>query len=276
MKRLISILFCFALALAAFGENTAALLNRTGPRICADDDASSDALSPVAIWLAHGGIVKDDDESSLNPWVIHVIKGYPVDGSYPYRWEKNEYDIYNGVTETLLYKGAIVAKAHPNKTRCSNCCGLTFEIFFRAMRLRNQRKGLDPDDFNGMTRDDLFNMMLIWFVVGPGDSPREAIVHYGLGRAITDWEQARPGDFMDISRNNGSGHSVIFLEWMRGESGGIEGLIYFSSNSGGVGELTERFSDSGGKVLREHVRIGRVGGIEDYRLFDRAAIPERK
>jgi len=240
-----------------------------------EGDENPGDISPVNSWLARAGDVLDDEEGSLNPYVLHVIRGYPLDGSYPYRWEKNEYDIYNGVTEDLVYRERILARAHPNGTRCSNCCGLTFEIFFRSMRLRNLQKGMDPDDFNSMNFDDLFNMMLIWFVVGKGDSPREAITYYGLGEAVDDWEEARSGDFMDISRNNGTGHSVIFISWLRDEKDRIAGLRYFSSNSKGVGFLEERFSDTGGKVLREYVHIGRVGSMENYRAFDRKAVPNR-
>lgn len=231
--------------------------------------------SPVAHYLSRTVNIQESDDGALNPYVLHVIAAYPTDGSYPYRWEKNEYDIYNGVTENLVYRDKIIAKGHPNQTHCSNCCGLTFEIFFRSMQLRNQKKGISPDDFNGMTWDDLFNMMLIWFVVGKGDSPREAIVYYGLGRAIDNWEEAKAGDFMDISRNSGSGHSVIFIEWLRDDSGRISGLKYFSSQKSGVGYATEYFSDAGGKVLREHIHIGRVGRIENYKPFERSHIPNR-
>ena len=242
---------------------------------CAHFHSNKSDLSPVESYLAQAGPVQEEPYGKLNPYVLRLVSAYPTDGSYPYRWEKNEYDIYNGVTEDLIYQGKVLAKAHPNGSRCSNCCGLTFEIFFRSMRLRNLQEGLDANDFNGMSWDDLFNMMLIWFVVGKGDSPREAICYYGLGDAIKDWEDARPGDFMDISRNNGSGHSVIFIKWLRDESGRITGLRYFSSNSRGVGYLEEYFSDTGGKVLREHVHIGRVGAIKDYRPLDRARIPNR-
>jgi len=231
--------------------------------------------SPVARYLAKNTKIQEDEDGALNPYVLHVIGAYPTDGSYPYRWEKNEYDIYNGVTEDLVYRGKIIARGHPNQTRCSNCCGLTFEIFFRAMQIRNKQKGINPDDFNGMSWEDLFNMMLIWFVVGRGDSPREAIVYYGLGQAIDNWEEAKTGDFMDISRNNGSGHSVIFIEWQRDDSNKITGLKYFSSQSNGVGYATEFSSDSGGKVLREYIHIGRVGRIEDHKPFKRSQIPNR-
>ncbi len=235
-------------------------------------------FSPVDKYLAtHSDPVEDDADGALNPYVLRIIEAYPKDGSYPYRCIKApEYDLYLGVTQDLWYKGRIVAKAHPNGTRCSYCCGLTFEVFVRAMQLRNMQKGLDPDDFNGMTFFDLFNLLQFWFIEGKGDSPQMGIETYGLGPKITNWEEARAGDFMDLSRNNGTGHSVIFIEWKRDEEGRITGLKYFSSNSGGVGYLTEYFSDSGGKVLRKWIRLARVGSIENYKSFDRRTIPMRR
>jgi len=235
-------------------------------------------LSPVDKWLSRATPVLDDKEKSLNPYVLKIIDSYPIDGSYPYRWQTNppEYDIYNGVTQNLSYKEQIVAKAHPNGTRCSNCCGLTFEVFFRAMQMRNKDKGVDINDFNGMTFDDLFNFMLIWFVVGEGDNPQKAIEYYGLGKRIDNWEEAKAGDFCDISRNNNSGHSIIFIEWERNPDGEIAGMKYFSSGSHGVGFGTEFFSDTGGKVLRDSVHLARVGNIKDYKAFDKSKIPDRK
>ncbi len=240
--------------------------------------SEEEKLSPVDKWLSRATPVLDDKEKSLNPYVLKVIDSYPIDGSYPYRWQKDppEYDIYNGVTQDLLYKDQVVAKAHPNQTRCSNCCGLTFEVFFRAMQMRNKDKVVDINDFNGMSFDDLFNFMLIWFVVGEGDSPQKAIEYYGLGRRIDNWEEAKAGDFCDISRDNNSGHSVIFIEWERNPDGKIAGMKYFSSGSKGVGFGTEFFSDMEGKVLRDSVHLARVGNIKDYKPFDKSKIPDRK
>jgi len=235
-------------------------------------------FSPVDKWLAeHSAPVPDDSEGSLNPYVLHVINAYPRDGSYPYRCIKEpEYDLYLGATQDLWYKGRIISKAHPNGTRCSYCCGLTFEVLFRAMQLRNIQKGIDPDDFNGMTFYDLFNLLQIWFIEGKDDSPQIGIEYYGLGKKITDFEEAKGGDFADFDRNNKSGHSVIFIEWARDEKGKITGFKYFSSNSKGVGYITEHFSDSGGKVLRNSIRLARVGSIENYKPFDRKKIPLRR
>jgi hypothetical protein len=234
-------------------------------------------FSPVDKYLANADPVTDDEEASLNPYVLHVIEAYPKDGSYPYRCIKEkEYDLYNGVSQDLIYKGRVVAKAHPDSSRCSYCCGMTFEVFVRAMKERNIQKGIDPDDFNGMSFYDLFNLLQLWYIEGKGDSPRKGIVAYGLGERIDDWEEAKAGDFMDLSRNNRSGHSVIFINWMRDDDGKITGLKYFSSNSSGVGYGTEYFSDSGGKVLRKWIRLARVGSIENYKPFDRTEIPFRR
>jgi len=228
-------------------------------------------------------MVTNDAEGSLNPYVLKVISAYALDGSYPYHcsWTPREYDIYNGVTQDLWYKGMVVAKAYPDGSRCSYCCGFTFEVFVRAMKLRNVQRGLDPDDFNGMTFHDLFNMLQLWYIEGDGDSERRGITSYGLGRGITDLEQVQPGDFLSYSTTPAGGHSVIFIGWNRDEQNQIIGFKYFSSNlSGthGVGYGSGRFSDSnpsGRGILRKSLRIGHVGAMKDYVKFDRATIPQR-
>lgn len=247
-----------------------------------DERGFSPVDKALARAFAREEMVEDDAEGSLNPYVLKVISAYPLDGSYPYHcsWTPREYDIYNGVTQDLWYKGLVVAKAYPDGSRCSYCCGFTFEVFVRAMKLRNVQKGLDPDDFNGMTFHDLFNMLQLWYIEGPGDSEQRAIVSYGLGRAISPLENAKPGDFLSYSTTPPGGHSTIFIDWLRDESNRIVGLRYFSSNltgSRGVGFGQGRFADgNGGKgILRNSVRIGRVGAIKDYRPFNRLEIPQR-
>jgi len=248
-----------------------------------DERGFSPVDKALAKAYAREDMVADDAEGSLNPYVLKVISAYPLDGSYPYHcgWTPREYDLYNGVTQDLWYKGMVVAKAYPDGSRCSYCCGLTFEIFVRAMKLRNVQKGLDPDDFNGMTFSDLFNLLQLWYIEGPGDCEQRGITSYGLGRAITNFEEVRPGDFLSYSTTPPGGHSVVFIDWMRDEQNKIVGLKYFSSNlSGtrGVGYGSGRFSDStstGRGLLRKSLRIARVGAIKDYKPFDRAAIPLR-
>jgi len=166
-----------------------------------DERGFSPVDKALAKTYAREEVISDDAEGSLNPYILKVISGYPLDGSYAYHcsWEPREYDIYNGVTQDLWYKGMVVAKAYPDGSRCSYCCGFTFEVFVRAMKLRNIQKGLDPDDFNGMAFNDLFNMLQLWYIEGKGDSEQRGIVSYGLGKAITDFEQVKAGDFLSYS-----------------------------------------------------------------------------
>ena len=264
-------------------DQTAKRYNYT-PRVYpVDERGFSPVDKALAKAYAREDMVKDNAEGALNPYVLKVISGFPLDGSYPYHcgWTPREYDIYNGVTEDLWYRGMVVAKAYPDGSRCSYCCGFTFETFVRAMKLRNVQKGLDPDDFNGMTFNDLFNMLQLWYIEGPGDCERRAITSYGLGRAITDFEQVRAGDFVSYDSTPAGGHSVIFIEWLRDAKHKIIGFKYFSSNLGGtqgVGYGDGKFSDStasGRGILRKSLRIARVGAIKDYAKFDRATIPLR-
>ena len=253
------------------------------PRVYPVDERG---FSPVGKALAKAyareEMVTDDAEGSLNPYVMRVIAAYPLDGSYPYHcgWDPREYDLYNGVTEDLWYKGMVVAKAYPDGSRCSYCCGFTFEVFVRAMKLRNVQKGLDADDFNGMTFNDLFNLLQIWYIEGKGDCEQRGIVAYGLGQPVTDFEQVRPGDFLSYSTTPAGGHAVIFIDWIRDADNKIVGMKYFSSNLGGshgVGYGSGKFSDSnnGRGLLRNSLRIARVGAIKDYKAFNRADIPQR-
>lgn len=248
-----------------------------------DERGFSPVDKALAKAYAREEIITDDADGSLNPYVMKVIGAYPLDGSYPYHcsWKPREYDIYNGVTQDMWYKGMVVAKAYPDASRCSYCCGYTFEVFLRAMKLRNVQKGLDADDFNGMTFNDLFNMLQLWYIEGKGDSEQRAITSYGLGKAITDFEDVRPGDFLSYSTTPPGGHSVVFVDWLRDENKKIVGLKYFSSNlSGthGVGFGQGHFSDSnksGKGLLRNSLRIARVGALSDYKKFDRTQIPQR-
>jgi len=248
-----------------------------------DERGFSPVDKALAKAYAREEMISDDAEGSLNPYVLKVISGYPLDGSYAYHcsWEPREYDIYNGVTQDLWYKGMVVAKAYPDGSRCSYCCGFTFEVFVRAMKLRNIQKGLDADDFNGMTFNDLFNLLQLWYIEGKGDSEQRGITSYGLGRAITNLDGVHPGDFISYDTTPSGGHSVVFIDWLRDDEKKIVGFKYFSSNlSGthGVGYGSGRFSDSnksGRGILRKSLRIGRVDAIKDYAKFDRATIPQR-
>jgi len=155
-----------------------------------------------------------------------------------------------------MVRVAVIAAASRSKRSCAR------------LKLRNIQKGLDADDFNSMTFNDLFNALQFWYIEGTGDCERRAIESYGLGRAITNFEKVRAGDFVSYDSTPAGGHSVIFVEWIRDVEKKIIGMKYFSSNlsSNGIGYGQGKFSDSnnGRGILRNSLRIARVGAIKDY------------
>lgn len=216
-----------------------------------------------------------DLSQHLNNYVLNVVNSYDYKGgNYPYLLN-NDFENYNGVTEDIYYKNEIILKSHPSGKKYSHCTGITFEVFFKAMQNRNRANGIDINDFNGMTKDELFDLMLIWFVAaGPKAESNLAVglEKYGLGQRITNLEDAAPGDFIDLSRENNTGHAVIFLDWIR-EGNKIIGLKHWSSQQStkGISHKEEYFNikDSNGQkygnVILDSLYIGRVSPINMYK-----------
>ena len=129
----------------------------------------------------------------------------------------------------------------------------------------------DSDDFNKMTFEEMYDFMLIWYVAGGNKQVNNieiAVEKYGLGKGIDRFEDARAGDFMDISRTNGTGHTVVFQDWSRNDSGQIIGVRYWSSQESGVGFNTEYFDTSGqGIVCSNQVYIARVLPVRQFKSF---------
>ncbi|MDP4087883.1 MAG: hypothetical protein Q8930_01280 [Bacillota bacterium] len=215
-------------------------------------------------------------KSDLNDYVLKVIHSYDGD-KFPYLLN-DDYQHYNGVTQNIVYKGSIIAKANPNGSRSSHCVGLTYEVFFKAIVARNIEAGLSPDNINNMTIDNMRDFMLIWYNAlgtpkSEGDQLAGAIVKYGLGTRIARFEDAKAGDFIDFSRSQ-SGHTVVFINWLRDKPGNIVGFKYWSTqeSTGGISYKNEYFSDNPqgaykGAVNRQQMYIGRVGSIGNYRRF---------
>ena len=231
-------------------------------------------IKRVELSSQNGGLEnKATLQLDLNPYILDVIKTYPI-GRYPYLLN-TDYANYNGVTEDISYQGMILLRAHPSRNKASHCSGITFEVFFKAMQQRNQEAGISPSDFNGMTFEQIKDFMLTWYVANgpkPISNIATAIEKYGLGKQIHQLEQAKPGDFVDISRENWTGHTVVLINWIW-KDGKIIGLKYWSSqgSTNGISYNTEYFNvrdASGvpyGNVLIDQVYIARVGPIAEYK-----------
>lgn len=208
-------------------------------------------------------------DTVLNPYVLEVIKTYRIgEIRYPYLLNK-DYNNYNGVTTTLTYKGKVLLKAHPSGNRASHCVGITFEVFFKAMQERNRRLGISPDDFNGMRWDNLFDMALHWFVASGNKRTNNIVIaaeKYGIGKRIASFEDVQAGDFIDFNRTNGTGHTVVFINWIR-QGGRITGMRYWSSqgSTGGINYNEEYFSGSGGTMVRDPIYMVRILPVNEYK-----------
>jgi hypothetical protein len=213
------------------------------------------------------------NNADLNQYVLDAIKAYQIGKvSYPYLLN-NDYANYNGVTSTLSYKGKVLLRAHPSGSRASHCVGITFEVFFKAMQERNRQLGISADDFNGMTWDNLFDLALYWFVASGSKSTNNIVLgveKYGIGKGIHRLEDVRPGDFIDFNRVNGTGHTVVFMNWIK-DGGSIIGFRYWSSqgSTGGISYNEEYFSLPGkkGNVIINPIYIVRILPVSQYRRF---------
>lgn len=212
----------------------------------------------------------------LNKHVLDTINTYKIGSENPYLLN-NDYENYNGVTEDIVYGGELLLKAHPSGVRYSHCTGITFEVFFKAMQQRNKNMGIAIDDFNGMTKEELHDFILTWYVAKGEKSESNltvAIEKYGLGNRITNLEDVRAGDFIDLSRENNTGHAVIFINWIRSE-GKIIGLKHWSSqgSTNGISYKEEYFNivnSNGvkyGNVIYDNLHIARVNPIGNYKNF---------
>ena len=187
----------------------------------------------------------------LNPYVLEIMSTYPVDGSYGYFWPKE--GGWEGTTQDVVYEGKKLTDGDP-KNR-SYCCGLTFEVYVRALLEASEGAAA------GVSADTLHELRLRFF----GDSKegeRRRLCQFGLeslrlGETVDDLEQARAGDFVQFWRHGGSGHSVIFVNWVR-RKGEIRGITYWSSQTStqGIGYQTETIGPDG--IDRKQIYIARA------------------
>jgi hypothetical protein len=192
----------------------------------------------------------------LNAHVVAVMATYPTDGTHAYWWPKS--GSWAGNVRTLKYDGEVLLEGDP-KGRCY-CCGLTFEVFLQAFE-RWCKEVERPYRILAMKAKDVLRLKHEWFGSnGDRSTLHGAIVNNGLGVRITKWRDAREGDFVQLWRHNGSGHSVVFLRWKK-KSGKIVGLTYWSTqkSTNGIGERTELFGYEGSTLKRDELYLCRVG-----------------
>lgn len=216
------------------------------------------SLALVFLVMLNAPVSAEDSapaKKSFNDYVLQVLETYPTDGSYPYDWV-DEPD-YRGITKDLFYQGEQFVKGDPRKR--SYCSGITFEVFFQAYELCNKDYTL-PQIGNLLNAQQMEAFRLQWYGTN-GDklTIKTALETSGLGYQLTDLNQVKPGDFVQIWRWSGSGHTVVFIDWIKDDQGNFLGFKYWSSNSGkGPSYRTEYFGSYGTFIKKEETYFMRV------------------
>ncbi len=201
---------------------------------------------------------------------LEVARSYPTDGTYGYNWPKNE--AIHGVTRNLTYKNELLARAGSgSRKKNTYCSGVTFEVFFRAFRhwCREQDR---PFSIGGMDAKELKRFRTLWYGSNHDESWAKrkrtvltAVTEMNMGTAVESLEDAEPGDYIQFwrSTNDGqpSGHTAIFLDWIRGSDGRIRGIKYWSSQSStsGIGIHREYMDRGEAPIDKEQIYIARIG-----------------
>ena len=182
--------------------------------------------------------------------ILAAAQAIPDGGSYV--WTNG-----SGVPRDIRHDGELILKAQEQGTYCS---GFTFCV---AMEVAQER-GL----LKGKTAEAVRQFQKQWYGSTKEAAERQcalAVEQLGIGREVKSLADAQPGDFMQIWRTNKSGHSVLFLDWVRaGEE--VVGIKYRSSqkSTDGVGDRVEYFADAprhDGKVDRQRTYVARLDAM---------------
>jgi hypothetical protein len=170
--------------------------------------------------------------------VLAVARAIPDGGTYLISGTGVPFDVVHKEV-VILAKGDTVY-----------CSGFTFATVVRAAQQRGLLEKKSVPEVKTFQRN--------WYGAG-GESEQlsgPALEKLGIGRRVSH-DEAVPGDFLQIWRTGGSGHSTVFTGWLEKDGKRI-GVKYRSAQGGGVGDKQERFSDSGGSVVRARTYFSRL------------------
>jgi len=183
--------------------------------------------------------------TGFNAFIMAAAQGF---GQADYLWQGD------GVTREIYYQSTLIAAPYA-ADKC-HCVGATFQVYMTAFEAWDKQYAGSSGSLRGLTPAQVKELKKIWFVATSDESGAQgALVGLGLGTKVTSLAQARQGDPVQIWRNNGSGHSVIFDSWKM-DGGQITGITYFSCNSGGPGFATETVGSGTKDVTLSRIYVG--------------------
>lgn len=185
-----------------------------------------------------------------NRSIVELMLSYPTDGKHTYWWPRSGESSYDGSTTDVVLNGEVVMKGEPGAR--TFCCGLTLEVYYRSIANKPQAVQKVTADSRKFKGD--------WFcrnINSPG--PLDALKAAGLGTEVKNLDQALPGDFVQLWRNGKSGHSVIFVNWIKDATGKKVGLQYWSTQTStqGIGFASESFGPAKNQINPEHFSVAR-------------------
>jgi hypothetical protein len=222
------------------------------------EEPSGNAVFTTSIGAGHDQIyfVAYLSPMEFNQWFIKEYESYPTDGTYPYKWEGN------GVTHDIYYQDELIL-ANNSGNYCY-CSGITYEVFMGGYSAYNAAKG--QKTIGGLTVDDMKKFRQDWYGVGGNKQCAvNALTKWGLAYRITDREKVHQGDDVQLWRWSGSGHSVIFVNWVRDANQQITGMRYWSSQkaTNGTGYRTEYFGEEKGLKAEECYYARKIKPVDD-------------
>jgi hypothetical protein len=200
-----------------------------------------------------------------NAAIVTTLLSYPRDGTHRYWWPRRDEPSYDGCTTHVLYRGERVMTGEPGGQ--TYCCGLTLEVLYRVLESEEQRVPWLTTETTGLFKH-------LWFCREKNSlGPTEALETFGIGRRITDDAEVLPGDFVQIWRHNGTGHSVVFVGWAITPDGEVAGIHYWSTQprTNGIHFATETFGNSGEAVDRKRTGFARLLSPGEWREVDPVA-----
>jgi len=204
--------------------------------------AASGSRDPEANRITHAAT------SPLNKLILAELRAMPNDGSLPYAWDRSRHT--DGVSTPVAWRGELLAE--PDGSGGVHCSGVTFEVWVRAL---DAGLGGRP----GPTAEELRRLKQAWYNRGDSDGgPVDALVAAGLGMPIARLEDLQPGDLVQFWRNNGNGHSAVFVDHTRTRSGAIRGMVFWSAQSSSHG-LGRRYVSVGRST--HQITPGRLYGV---------------
>jgi len=206
------------------------------------NNALSNAFRSVADGIENE-LTDDNRYSEYGTDVMAVANKFSGGG---YKWGG-----VSGVCIALFHNGKLIRGY--NEGGPSHCCGFTLSVAF----ITATNRGLLEDK----TEKQVSKFSSDWYGAGGvnGKLCVAALKNIGIGYEVS-LEEAKEGDFCQIWRTNGSGHSVIFISHIY-DGDNIIGFNYRSSqkSTNGIGDTKEYYSDSGkGSMDRKYTYFGRM------------------